>query len=166
MYIIFVVGDFMKDIDFESIGKKLKEIRLSKGLPQDAVASAAEVNTSHISNIENNRVKVSLPTLIYICNALGVTVDYVLSGEYTGDYSSIDREIMKEIQSLSDEEKERVLRVVRALKYSHCIVKSCHEAFFFCDFGNCHVFITLTFIIAPCCQFFELHQLMSNLLFY
>ena len=66
----------MKDIDFESIGKKLKEIRLSKGLPQDAVASAAEVNTSHISNIENNRVKVSLPTLIYICNALGVTVDY------------------------------------------------------------------------------------------
>ena len=31
----------MKDIDFESIGKKLKEIRLSKGLPQDAVASAA-----------------------------------------------------------------------------------------------------------------------------
>mgnify|MGYP003009036413 CR=1 FL=1 len=110
------VEDLMKDIDFESIGKKLKEIRLSKGLPQDAVASAAEVNTSHISNIENNRVKVSLPTLIYICNALGVTVDYVLSGEYTGDYSSIDREIMKEIQSLSDEEKERVLRVVRALK--------------------------------------------------
>ena len=106
----------MKDIDFESIGKKLKEIRLSKGLPQDAVASAAEVNTSHISNIENNRVKVSLPTLIYICNALGVTVDNVLSGEYTGDYSSIDREIMKEIQSLSDKEKERVLRVVRALK--------------------------------------------------
>ena len=43
-------------------------------------------------------------------------MDYVLSGEYTGDYSSIDREIMKEIQSLSDEEKERVLRVVRALK--------------------------------------------------
>ena len=116
VFIIFIVGDFMKDIDFESIGKKLKEIRLSKGLPQDAVASAAEVNTSHISNIENNRVNVSLPTLIYICNALDVTVDYVLSGEYTGDYSSIDREIMKEIQSLSDKEKERVLRVVRALK--------------------------------------------------
>ena len=106
----------MKNIDFESIGKKLKEIRLSKGLPQDAVASAAEVNTSHISNIENNRVKVSLPTLIYICNALGVTVDYVLSGEYASDDSAIDREIMKELQSFSDDEKERVLRVVRALK--------------------------------------------------
>ena len=106
----------MKNIDFESIGKKLKEIRLSKGLPQDAVASAAEVNTSHISNIENNRVKVSLPTLLYICNAVGVSVDYVLSGEYASDDSAIDREIMKELQSFSDDEKERVLRVVRALK--------------------------------------------------
>ena len=50
----------MKDIDFESIGKKLKEIRLSKGLPQDAVASAAEVNTSHISNIENKRKMIGI----------------------------------------------------------------------------------------------------------
>ena len=72
-------------------------------------------------SIENNRVKVSLPTLIYICNALGVTVDYVLSGEYTGDYSSIDREIMKEIQSLSDKEKERVLRVIFNIAYMRSI---------------------------------------------
>lgn len=108
-------GIFMKDIDFKSIGKKLKEIRLSKGLPQDAVASAAEVNTSHISNIENNRVKVSLSTLIYICNVLGVTVDYVLSSEYTSD-SAIDREILKEISDFSDEDKERLLRIIRAYK--------------------------------------------------
>lgn len=110
------VEDLMKDIDFEKIGKRLKEIRLSKGLPQDAVAGAAEVNTSHISNIENNHVKVSLPTLIYICNALGVTVDYVLSGEYTTDNSSIDREILKEIQTFSDDDKERILRIIHALK--------------------------------------------------
>ena len=106
----------MKDLDFAHIAKKLKNTRIAKNLTQEYVANIADVNVSHISNIENNRVKVSLPTLIYICNALGVTVDYVLSGEYTGDYSSIDREIMKEIQSLSDKEKERVLRVVRALK--------------------------------------------------
>ena len=93
----------MKEIDFEKIGKRLKEIRLSKGLPQDAVAGAAEV-------------KVSLPTLIYISNALGVTVDYVLSGEYTTDNSSIDREILKEIQTFSDDDKERILRIIRALK--------------------------------------------------
>ena len=40
-------GGFNERDDFEKIGKRLKEIRLSKGLPQDAVAGAAEVNTSH-----------------------------------------------------------------------------------------------------------------------
>ena len=104
----------MKDIDFESIGKKLKEIRLSKGLPQDAVASAAEVNTSHISNIENDRVKVSLTTLVSICNTLGTTVDYILDNEYVSS-DAIDREIMKELASRSPEMKEKILQIIRIL---------------------------------------------------
>ena len=38
----------MKDIDFDSIGKKLKEIRTHKGFTQKFVASSVKVNTSHI----------------------------------------------------------------------------------------------------------------------
>ena len=105
----------MKDIDFKYIGQRLKEIRLSKDLSQDAVASIAGVNTSHISNIENNRVKVSLPTLIYICKALDTTIDYDLSNEYTSD-SAIDKEILKEISTLPNVDKERILKVIKALK--------------------------------------------------
>lgn len=105
----------MKDIDFESIGRKLKQIRLAKGLPQDAIANSADVNVSHISNIENNHVKVSLPTLVHICNALDVTVDYVLSNEYRSS-SPIDNEILKELKSFTDQDKERILKVIKALK--------------------------------------------------
>ena len=50
----------MDTLNFEQIGEKLKKIRLSKNLTQEYIANAADVNTSHISNIENNRVKVSL----------------------------------------------------------------------------------------------------------
>ena len=50
----------MKDLNFEKIGKKIKEVRLEKKLTQEYLADAVDVNTSHISNIENNRVKVSL----------------------------------------------------------------------------------------------------------
>ena len=63
----------MKDIDFDSIGKKLKEIRTHKGFTQKFVASS-----SHISNIENGKIKISLTTLVNVCNVLGTTVDYVL----------------------------------------------------------------------------------------
>ena len=68
----------MKDIDFDSIGKKLKEIRTHIGFTQKFVASSVKVNTSHISNIENGKVKISLTTLVNVCNVLGTTVDYVL----------------------------------------------------------------------------------------
>ena len=68
----------MKDIDFDSIGKKLKKIRTHKGFTQKFVASSVKVNTSHISNIENGKIKISLTTLVNVCNVLGTTVDYVL----------------------------------------------------------------------------------------
>ena len=52
----------MKDIDFDSIGKKLKEIRTHKGFTQKFVASSVKVNTSHISNIETLNEKVTAST--------------------------------------------------------------------------------------------------------
>lgn len=108
--------DYMKDINFDAIGKKLKEIRISKGLTQEYIANAADVNTSHISNIENGRVKISLTTLIHVCNALGTTVDYVLGNEYTDSSSSIDNAILSELQKCDKEMKERILKIVQALQ--------------------------------------------------
>ena len=68
----------MDNLNFKRIGEKLRTIRLSKNLTQEYIANAVDINTSHISNIENNRVKVSLSTLVQICNALDTTVDYLL----------------------------------------------------------------------------------------
>ena len=56
----------MKSIDFSRISRKLKELRISKNLTQEYVANMADVNVSHISNIENNRVKISLQTLVHV----------------------------------------------------------------------------------------------------
>lgn len=105
----------MKELNFEVIGKKLREIRISRGLTQEYIANMADVNTSHISNIENNRVKISLTTLVHICNALDVTVDYVLSSEYTVS-SPIDNEILKEIHQLTNDNKEKILQIIKILE--------------------------------------------------
>lgn len=106
----------MKDIDFKIIGKKLKETRISKGLTQEYIANMADVNTSHISNIENNRVKISLPTLIHVCNALDITVDYVLSTEYNDTLSAIDREILCQLQLYPVKTKEQILKIIQILQ--------------------------------------------------
>ena len=105
----------MNTVDFKRISKKLKEIRISKGLTQEYVANMADVNTSHISNIENNRVKVSLNTLVQICNALDTTVDYVLSDEYRNSSSALDQNILNELQKCNKDTKERLLKIIQIL---------------------------------------------------
>lgn len=106
----------MNDLNFKQIGEKIKKIRLSKNLTQEYIANMADVNTSHISNIENNRVKVSLSTLVQICNALNVTVDYILSEEYKEPSTAIEQEILHELKLCSDDTKEQVLKIVKALQ--------------------------------------------------
>lgn len=105
----------MKELDFEKIGKKLKELRIAKGLTQEYIANMADVNTSHISNIENNRVKISLSTLVQVCNALNTTVDYVLSSEYISADTSLEREILTALKPLSVETKEKALKIIQIL---------------------------------------------------
>lgn len=107
---------YMDKLNFERIGEKLRTIRLSKNLTQEYIANAVDINTSHISNIENNRVKVSLSTLVQICNALDTTVDYVLSEEYNDSSSAIEQEILHELHACSNETKEQILKIVKALQ--------------------------------------------------
>ena len=70
----------------------------------------ADVNTSHISNIENNRVKISLSTLVQICNALNTTVDYVISSEYISADTPLEQEILTALKPLPIDTKEKVFK--------------------------------------------------------
>ncbi len=104
----------MQELNFQQIGKNIRSARLQQGLTQEYLASRIGVNVSHISNIENNRVKVSLTALVAICNALNLTVDYILRREYiTTD--AIDNEILKDLASCSLEKKEKILKIIQIL---------------------------------------------------
>ena len=105
----------IENLNFENIGKRIREVRISRKLTQEYLAHAANVNTSHISNIENNRVKISLTTLVHICNAMDVTVDYILSNEYIQTTSALDQAILRELQHCSDDQKEKILKIIQII---------------------------------------------------
>lgn len=106
----------MKTLDFETISKRIREIRIEKGITQEFVATMADVNTSHISNIENNRVKVSLSTLVQICNALDITVDYILAEEYPSPSTALEQSILLEAKKCSHDTQERILKIIQVLQ--------------------------------------------------
>ena len=63
------------EIDYVVIGNRIREIRTSKRLTQATLAEMSGVEPSNISHIERAATKLSLPTIIRIANALGVTID-------------------------------------------------------------------------------------------
>lgn len=105
----------MESINFEKIGQKIKEARTSQNLTQEYIADTVGINTSHISNIETNKTKVSLTTLVLICNVLDVSVDYILGENLNNPSLAIDREISRELQDFNKEKKEQLLRIAKVL---------------------------------------------------
>ena len=101
----------MKEINYKAISNKIRRKRVSMGL-----ATAADVNVSHISNIENCHSKVSLNTLVYICKAMNTTLDYVVSEEYSSDNESLDQQIILELKKCDTVLKEKILKIIKDLQ--------------------------------------------------
>lgn len=104
-----------KELDFDFIGQRIKEVRTDKHLTQEYLANMTGVNVSHISNIETSKVKVSLTLLVQICNTLGVTVDYLLENEYHNPTSVIEKELLNMIKGMKKEKQETLLRIAKVL---------------------------------------------------
>lgn len=105
----------MKELDFALIGQRIKQIRTDKKLTQEYIANYTNVNISHISNIETNKVKVSLTLLVSIANALDTTVDYILGNEYPSPASSTENELLNIVKQFDTSKKEQLLRIAKVL---------------------------------------------------
>lgn len=56
----------------KSVGKKLREKRLSKKLSQATLSHDANIPENQIGRIERGEINTSIGTLFKICNALGI----------------------------------------------------------------------------------------------
>lgn len=104
-----------QEINYQQLGTKIKELRISRGLTQDILAEMVNCNTSHISNIENNHTKVSLNVLLSIANALNTTIDYLLSNQYVNTDLALDNEIMRLVSQLETHDKEKLLKIIEII---------------------------------------------------
>ena len=70
-------------IDYASIGQKVKQIRLGKGVTQEQLAETVGVGVTHISHLETGSGTVSLKVFLAIVNYLECSADEILCKEIT-----------------------------------------------------------------------------------
>lgn len=64
-----------------TLGERVRELRERQKLTQNELVERAKLSKGFLSDIENNKRKVGSEYLLKIANALGVSVDYLLTGE-------------------------------------------------------------------------------------
>lgn len=68
------------EIDFVSVGKRIKKARKLRRMTQDDLASICNCSSDHLSAIENGVNKPSLEMMMKISVALDKCLDYFLTG--------------------------------------------------------------------------------------
>lgn len=61
----------------KAVGKKLRELRLAKGLSQDVVYIDTEI---HIARVEMGKYNITISTLSDLCDYYGVTLEEFFKG--------------------------------------------------------------------------------------
>ncbi len=102
-------------MDAQKVGKRIQEIRKSRGMTQAELAQAVDLSTKYISNIECGFKTPKLNTFVSIANALQCDANSLLSDVLdttTGQESGL---ISKKLLALPTEEQRRVLRVLEVM---------------------------------------------------
>lgn len=70
-----------KDLCLQEIGQRIIERRKKLGLTQEALAEKGDMTTQFISYAESGKRAMRPENLMKICSALGVSADYLLTGD-------------------------------------------------------------------------------------
>lgn len=112
-----------------SIGARIKELRLKRGFTQEQMAEQLGMNRANFSNYERDVATPPGETLIKIADLLKTTTDYLLGREQSQypawatskdkrDFKKMleeDAPVMFDGMPISDEDKEKIKRVIEAL---------------------------------------------------
>ena len=86
--------------DQKEFGKRLKEIRLIRGMTQEELAEMLNINKQHVSRMERGITACSIDLLIELSCHLQISTDYLLMGKEP-DTGKQKEQILEAIARLS-----------------------------------------------------------------
>lgn len=94
-------------------GDRIKEIREKRNMTQEALADKAGISKGFLSDVENNNKDIGSQRLLKVADALGASVDYLLSGKSN---VGISREPIVIPTALSEAAEKRNLTYAETLE--------------------------------------------------
>ncbi len=103
---------------YRTIGARIKEIRISKGMTQVDLAEKANLSSPVISGLENGHSKMWLITFAKICEALHVSANDILRLDTPAAINDYPKEFTALIADCNSSEIESILKIAQEVKTS------------------------------------------------
>lgn len=103
-------------IDYKSIGYKVKQLRIQKGITQEQLAEAAGIGVPHMSHLETGSGTVSLKVFIAIVNHLECSADELLCKEIDTARPIVNNWLTELVSDCDQTEIKIITDTVSALK--------------------------------------------------
>lgn len=104
------------DIDYRSIGKRIKIARIKNDITQEKLAENIGISPSHLSNIETGTTRLSLQTMINLSNSLDISIDTLLSDNIIRSGAVFKDEIQEALEDCDDHEIRILAKIITAAK--------------------------------------------------
>ena len=104
----------MKNIDYAAMGGRIRSARQAAGLSQSELAEQCGLSVSFLGHIERGSRKMSLETLVAICEMLNLSADCLLQDELPGSDAVIGN-IIASVKKQGSYQYDRYLTIIKAL---------------------------------------------------
>ncbi len=102
-------------MDAQKVGRRIQNMRKSRGLTQAELAQLLELSTKYISNIECGFKTPKLNTFVALANALQCDANALLADVLDVTTVQESGTISKKLQALPAQEQRRILRMLELM---------------------------------------------------
>lgn len=102
-------------MDVQKVGKRIQEVRKSRGLTQAELSQMVDLSTKYISNIECGFKTPKLNTFVAIANALQCDANLLLSDVLDVTIGQESGLVSKKLLALPAKEQRWILRVLEVM---------------------------------------------------
>ena len=99
----------------QKLGKRIKELRKSKGYTQERLAELINMEQNSISIIESGRNFPTLVTLEKIANVLEVDLSDFFNYDYFNDMEFVKQYTQNRLKKMNDEEFRQVFKYIKSV---------------------------------------------------
>ena len=99
----------------QEIGRRIKEIRKQKKIPQEKLAEMIGITPNYMSALERGAYNIKLDLLVQIIDCLDITADDLFRDVIKNGYVNRTSHLTDEIEKLPDDEQQRIFEVLEAL---------------------------------------------------